>query len=94
MVNKRIYVNTPSIFLFIYLLLVGGRGEGAGETKYFRRINCKSSCPKMFYKKGILKNFAKFTGKYLRRNLYFISVIGLQTLEVAGYKPLVSLLML
>ena len=48
----------------------------------------------MFYKKGILKNFAKFTGKYLRRNLYFISVIGLQTLEVAGYKPLVSLLML
>ena len=31
MVNKRIYVNTPSIFLFIYLLLVGGRGEGGGE---------------------------------------------------------------
>ena len=33
MVNKRIYVNTPSIFLFIYLLLVGGRGEGGGEEK-------------------------------------------------------------
>ena len=94
MVNKRIYVNTPSIFVFIYLLLVGDREEGGGETKYFRRINCRSSCPKMFYKKGILKNFAKFTGKYLRRNLCFISVIGLQTLEVAGYKPLVSLLML
>ena len=31
MVNKRIYVNTPSVFLFIYLLLVGGRGEGGGE---------------------------------------------------------------
>ena len=30
---------------------------------------------KLFYKKGVLQIFAKFTGKYLYRNLYFNTFI-------------------
>ena len=32
----------------------------------------------MFYKKGVLKNFAIFTGKHLYRSLFFIKVAGLR----------------
>ena len=32
----------------------------------------RSSRPKMFCKKGVLKNFAKFTGKYLYQSLFFL----------------------
>ena len=30
-------------------------------------VNCRSSHPEVFCKKGVLRNFAKFTGKHLRR---------------------------
>ena len=32
----------------------------------------RNSCPKMFCKKGFLRNFTKFTGKHLCQSLYFI----------------------
>ena len=31
----------------------------------------RSSRPEGFWKKGVLRNFAKFTGKYLRQILFF-----------------------
>ena len=31
----------------------------------------------VFYKKGVLKNFIKFTGKYLHQSLFFNKVTGL-----------------
>ena len=31
----------------------------------------------MFYKKGVLKNFTKFTGKFLYQGLFFKKVAGL-----------------
>ena len=31
----------------------------------------RSSCSQMFYKAGVVKNFAKFTGKHLCRSLVF-----------------------
>ena len=34
----------------------------------------RSSHPEMFCKKGILKNFAKFTGKNLCRSLFFKTI--------------------
>ena len=34
--------------------------------------------PEVFYKKGALKNFAKFTGKHLCRNHFFYKVAGLR----------------
>ena len=40
--------------------------------------NFRSSRPKMFCKKGVLKNFAKFTGKHLCQSLFFNKVVGLR----------------
>ena len=37
----------------------------------------RSSCPEVFCKKGLLRNLAKFTGKYLRQRLFFNKVAGL-----------------
>ena len=31
----------------------------------------RNSCPEVFCKKGVLRNFVKFTGKHLRRRLFF-----------------------
>ena len=38
----------------------------------------RSSCPEVFCKKGVVRNFAKFTGKHLCRSLFF---------KVAGLRP-------
>ena len=32
--------------------------------------NSRSSCPEVFCKKGVLTNFAKFTGKHLCQSLF------------------------
>ena len=45
-------------------------------------LNRTGSHPEVFYKKGILKNFVKFTGKHLCQNLFFNNVVGLK-LQVA-----------
>ena len=37
----------------------------------------RSSRPEVFCKKGVLRNFAKFTGKHLCQSLFFIKVAGL-----------------
>ena len=37
----------------------------------------RSGPPDVFCKKGVLRNFAKFTGKYLCQSLYFNLVAGL-----------------
>ena len=42
-----------------------------------RPILCRSSRPKVFCKKGVFENFAKFTRKHLRRSLLFNNVAGL-----------------
>ena len=33
--------------------------------------------PEVFYKKGVLKNFTKLTGKHLRQSLFFNKDVGL-----------------
>ena len=38
----------------------------------------KSSCPEVFCKKGVLRNFTKFTGKHLCQSLFFNKVAGLR----------------
>ena len=40
---------------------------------------CRSSHPEVFCKKGVLRNFAKFTGKHLCHSLFFNKVAGLRT---------------
>ena len=37
----------------------------------------RGSRPEVFYKVGVLKDFAKFTGKHLRQSLFFNKVAGL-----------------
>ena len=36
-----------------------------------------SSCPEVFSKKGVLRNFAKFAGKHLCQGLFFNDGVGL-----------------
>ena len=38
----------------------------------------RSSRPEVFCKNGVLRNFAKFTGKHLCQNLFFNKVAGLR----------------
>ena len=38
----------------------------------------KSSRPEVFYKKGVLRNSTKFTGKHLCQSLFFNEVAGLR----------------
>ena len=38
--------------------------------------NCKSSHQRSSVKKGVLRNFTKFTGKHLRQSLFFNKVAG------------------
>ena len=42
-----------------------------------KQSNCRSSCPEVFCKKGVLRNFEKFTGKHLYQRLFFNKVAGL-----------------
>ena len=39
---------------------------------------CRSSRPDVFCKKGVLRNFTKFTGKHLCQSLFFNKVAGLR----------------
>ena len=41
----------------------------------------RSSRPEVFYKKGVLNNFEKFTGKHLCRSLFLIKVASLTLLK-------------
>ena len=41
-----------------------------GRLVNVKNLNVRSSRPVVFYKKGVPKNFAKFTGKYLCQNLF------------------------
>ena len=34
-----------------------------------KHIQNRNSCPEVFYKTGVLRNFAKFTGKHLKLQL-------------------------
>ena len=54
------------------------------STQYYNTDVCKdpndyrSTRPEVFYKKGVLRNFAKFVGKHLCQSLVFSKVAGLQ----------------
>ena len=41
-------------------------------------LKYRSSSPEVFYKKGVLRNFAKLTGKHLCQGLFFNKVAGLR----------------
>ena len=41
--------------------------------------------PEVFYKKGVLRNFAKFTGKHLCQSLFFNKVASGLRLQASGF---------
>ena len=47
------------------------------QKKTVMKRNLKKQPPEVFCKKGVLKNFAKFTGKQLCQSLFFNKVGGL-----------------
>ena len=52
----------------------------------------RSSRPKVFCKKGVLRNFTKFTGKHLCQSLFFNKVAGLSCrLEACNFNKKESL---
>ena len=42
----------------------------------------RSNCPEVFCKKGVLRSYAKFTGKYLYQSLFFNKVAGMVAASV------------
>ena len=44
----------------------------------FKLLTIRSSCPEVFSKKGVLRYFAKFTGKHLCESFFFNKVAGLR----------------
>ena len=44
----------------------------------FKLLTIRSSCPEVFCKKGVLRYFAKFTGKHLHQSFFFNKVAGLR----------------
>ena len=47
--------------------------------KNTQRLVSRSSLPEVFFKKGVLRNFTKFTGKHLYQSLFFNKVAGLRS---------------
>ena len=47
------------------------------SLSFFLLMSIRSSRPDVFYKKGVLRNFAKLTGKHLCQSLFFNKVVGL-----------------
>ena len=47
-------------------------------SSFHHRWFYRSSLPDVFFKKGVLRNYTKFTGKHMCQSLYFNKVAGLR----------------
>ena len=69
-----------SVFI-IKMLVVYSNQNTSGKlvkTGKFESTLCRSSHRRGSFKKGVLRNFAKFTGKYQWQSLFFNKVAGLR----------------
>ena len=55
----------------MFLKSCGRNSQSLNATKH------RNSCPEVFCKKGVLRNFAKFTGKHLCQSLFLIKLLAL-----------------
>ena len=46
----------------------------------------RSSCPEVFCKESVLRNFTKFTGKQLRQSLFFNKVVFCKVTQMCSVK--------
>ena len=73
---KQIVGNLPTICLsmfdqFMNLALKGSRRVIIKMKMIMIRVINRSSRPEVFCKKGVIRNFAKFTGKQMCQSLFF-----------------------
>ena len=61
------------IYRYLILFLFPAKFESSNNSQGVR-----SSLPKLFCEKGVLKNFAKFTGKHVCQSLFFNEVADLR----------------
>ena len=76
-------------------LLTTAEGFNTSSSFYIKSINAiflminigRSSRPELFCKKGVLRNFTKFTGKHLCQGLFFNKVAGLRPATLLKKRP-------
>ena len=61
-----------------FMLIIIKKIIRSNLSKTSAQINYRSSRPELFCKKGVLRNFPKFTGKHLCQRLFFNKVAGLR----------------
>ena len=81
----RVYVSFLKKVLFSFVIVVWDSFRDdfeyiLYETVYSIRLKGRNSHPDVFCKKGVLRNFADFTGKHLCQSLFFKKVAGPATL--------------
>ena len=64
---------------FLCLAVSTLNSEKETNSSFFRKNKNRSSRPEVFCKKGVLRNFAKFTEKHLCRSLFLSIVAGLRS---------------
>ena len=68
-------------------LLKEGRDDNDDEFEKYS-TDTRSNCPEVLCKKGVLRNFAKFTAKHLCQSLFFNKVAGLRQNTFSYRRPL------
>ena len=74
----HIYLRNPSSKTSFFVLCICLNINLTTKVLKTLRAVYRSSRPEVFSKKGVLKNFTKFTGKHLCQNLFFNRVAGLR----------------
>ena len=57
---------------------IPGYSHSYGLNQTIITVHLRSNRPEVFCKKGVLRNFAKFTGKHQCQSLFFNKVAGLR----------------
>ena len=57
------------------------------NTPYIKTVTGQKQSPEVFCKKGVFRNFAKFTGKHLRQILLFNKVASLRPVTLFKKRP-------
>ena len=70
-VNMKILTRQPLWrTVFDYISTIHTTSENKLTNSFSDPLKCRSRCLQMFFKMGVLKNFANFTGKHLRWSLF------------------------
>ena len=82
--TQKLVPRTCLRYLQTTLIMVGGGLVSEFVWGIVDRF--RGSCPEVFCKKGVLKNFAKFTGKHLSQSLFLIKLQPEATTTEAAQK--------